>query len=260
VILSHSEKLNNSYAGKPLSSSNPLDTQSEASVTVAVPTVTFSVTNPRRQRVAWFLNRLSQRRFGLRLFRSAAISIALSESLLFLFGAHLAPTRATTIQVISTTLVLSLSLITLCGIYLLGGFVDNITKEFLETRCRERGQSLTFATQVTNQAMALWLSILAAIPLTITTLVILIRARVFSDVLLGAQTGLLALGVSELFAFCVFLAVHGLQRFDFTHPRRKVMLILLGFEVLRTLEPSIPSLYTLIDGLGKLISRWSLWP
>jgi hypothetical protein len=259
VILLHSEKLNNSYAGKPLSSSNPLDTQSEASVTVAPPTVTFNVTNPRRQRIAWLLNRLSQRRFGLRLFRSAALSIALSESLLFLFGARFSPTHSTTIQVLSTTLVLSLWLITLGGIFLLGGFVDETTQQFLERRCRERGQSLTEATQVTDRAMAIWLSTLAAIPLALTTLVILIRARVFSDVLLGAQTGLLALAVAQLFAFCVFLAVHGVRRLDWTHPRRTVLLILLGLELLRILEPSIPSFYTLIDGLGKLTARWSLW-
>lgn len=262
---------NKGYAGKPLSAKNAMDLAQEAPENSSSPPPERNASVPRNARapkvanlpstlrLAWLLERWNSRRFVLRLFRSAALSLALSESILCFLGASVGRGAVTVVPILTTTLALTMWLTVLAGWFSLGGFIEPSTARFLETRLGQRGQSPTLRARLETQAYFGWLGSLAAVPLFMTTLVALTRVRSFWDGFHVAQTGLLALGVAEIFAVVVLLATRGLRRMKLSHPRRSVLLGLLGCEILRAVEPTLPSLYTFIDQTRLLVLRWSTW-
>jgi hypothetical protein len=193
------------------------------------------------------------------MFQSVAISLALSESLLCLLNHAVGQSAHGMAHQISTTLFWTIGLVVCAGFYLVGGFLDPQTLAFLDATLKRRGQSSGSRQMLETRATGLWLGMLAGLPLVVTTTVALARTHNVSEFMIVARTSGLSLCVAEACALLVLGAVHGLRGLNLTSPRRLIALVVFGPEILRAIDPAIPTLYTLVENTQLLVFKWSVW-
>jgi hypothetical protein len=245
------------YARSPLSNLNAPD-EKRIGLTMAAPT--SDLESPHRFSLCWMVTRWSSRRIGCRWFQLLAVALGLSESLIYLLGESVGKSEHALAHILGSTLFLTMWLTLFAGFFLVQGFVDPPTSRFLDEVLKRHGQHAPIRQTLETRATTLWIGMLTGLPLFITTTLVLVRTRSSAEFAHIVKTSGLMLGVAELFAMLVFWALRRVKESKLPHPRMLVLLILVGPEILRAIDPSLPTLSSIIGDTESLVLRWSEWP
>ena len=206
----------------------------------------------------WLLLRWGTTRLQYRALQSAAASIALTQSLIYLLADQFAAGAKTAAHLIASTTAYSMWLGVVAAAFLLSGFVGLSTERLMNALGRRRQISPDPLRKVNVVAIALWLGMLLGAPVAAVALVAIAKAHSMRS--LVELTGCLgqSLVTVELFALLLAWSTQSLRHSRVSQPRTWFALVLLGPELIRLLIPELPTVRTLIAGAAMLSETWSM--
>lgn len=210
-------------------------------------------------KLSWLLQRSSSRRFAYRMLWSIALSLALSQMLLCLLAAAAPDPTALVVHFLTTTLFWMLLYGILAGWLLSQGFFDRTTARFLEEQLRRRGRPKVMRQQLELLAQTTWLTLVMLLPIAAVGVTVLVRARSLQVLLELSQVLGLCLFTCGMAAFGISVAAYGARRVSPDHPKQLAALVIVAPELLRLVDPTIPTLRTIARSTQTCILYWSGW-
>ncbi|MGC4064345.1 MAG: hypothetical protein QM784_06810 [Polyangiaceae bacterium] len=151
----------------------------------------------------------------------------------------------------------SLALVFVASTFLLFGLLDPSSRAFL-VRAAQRRRVAPHTIATAEARASTWLLLfLGGGPLLVTTLAAGARARSTDTLLRLSSVAATALVVSSIFAVGFAWFVTRLRRASLRRPSAAVLLVVVVPELLRLLDPSIPTVRTLFAEVPAAVLRWS---
>jgi hypothetical protein len=217
------------------------------------PSPSETISNP----LAWHVLRLGARRFLFRMLVGAAFSLTLTELLLIALVARMSRNAALLLRQLELTLSYSLALMAVAGTFLLFGLLDPNSRAFL-VRTAQRRRVSPHAIATAEARASTWLLLfLGGAPLLMTTIAAGARAGSLDTLLRLSSVGMTSLVVTSIGALGLAWGIARLRRAHLRRPSAIVLVVILLPELLRLIDPSVPTLRTLIAELPSVVLRWS---
>jgi hypothetical protein len=208
-----------------------------------------TVSNP----LAWQILRLGARRFLFRMLVGAAFSLALTEVVLVALIARNAQSTPLLVRQLELGLSYSLALVAIAGTFLLFGLLDPSSRAFLVRTARRRRVAPHAIVAAESRAGTWLLLLLGCVPLLTTMLAAGARARTTDTLLRLSSVGTLSILVTSAFGITFAWLVGRLRNAQLKRPSALVLVVVFLPELLRLVDPSVPTVRTLIAQLPEVV-------